>query len=357
VLAAWVAEMDFDVAPAIRSAVLAAVDREDFGYTQADTTELTTACSSFLRDVYAWEVPIARVFLVADVLTGVAGAFDVFVPAGSRVVIPTPAYPPLFEVVELGGRQVVPVPMTEDAGRSTLDLDAIEAALRAGARSVLLCSPHNPTGRVFSEDELCALATIVEHHGARVVSDEVHAPLVYCGHRHVPYASVSEGAANHTITVTSASKAWNVAGLKCAQVIVSNHADAVVWRRLPVFKVAGATPLGIAASTAAYTEAREWRTELVAYLDGNRRFLGELLAHSLPGVEYRAPDATFLAWLDCRALELADPARHFLDHAGVAVSDGAPFGAGFAQHVRLNFATSSAVLERIVRAMGASRRA
>jgi cystathionine beta-lyase len=351
VLAAWVAEMDFDVAPAIRAALLAAIDREDFGYTEADTTELTTACSEFLSAAYGWTVPATRIFLVADVLTGVAGAFDVFVPPERAVVVPTPAYPPLFEIVELGGRRVVPAPLVDEAGRSTLDLDAIDTALRAGARAVLLCNPHNPTGRAFTADELGRLAAIVEHHGARVVADEVHAPLVYAGHRHVPYASVSGAAAAHTITVTSASKTWNVAGLKCAQVIVSNHADATVWRGLRVFEVAGPTPIGIAASTAAYTGARAWREELIGYLDGNRRLLGELIGTLLPGVAYRAPEATFLAWLDCRALGLADPARHFLDRGGVALSDGPPFGAGCEQLVRLNFATSRAILERIVRAM------
>ena len=354
VLAAWVAEMDFDVAPAIRSALLEAVDREDFGYTEADTSELTTACAQFFDAAYGWAVPATRIFLVADVLSGIAGALDVFVPPGCGVVVPAPAYPPQFEIVELGGRRVVPVRMRDDGTRATLDLDAITDALRAGARAVLLTNPHNPTGRVFTNDELLALAEIVERHGARVVSDEVHAPLVYAGHRHVPYATVSDAAAAHAVTVTSASKAWNLAGLKCAQVIATNHADAAAWRRLPVFKVAGATPIGIAASTAAYTAARAWRAELVSYLEGNRRFLETAIATELPGVQWHASEATFLAWLDCTRLGLPDPARHFMDHAGVAVSDGPPFGAGSEQYVRLNFATSRALLERIVRAMGES---
>jgi len=354
VLAAWVAEMDFAVAPAIRSALLAAVDREDFGYTEADPSELTTACARYFESAYGWTVPATRIFLVADVLTGIAGALDAFVPRGCDVVVPTPAYPPQFEIVELGGRRVAPVPMAAGGARATLDLDAMETALRAGARAVLLTNPHNPTGRVFTVDELVALAALVDHHGARVVADEVHAPLVYPGHRHVPYATVSDAAAQHAITVTSASKAWNLAGLKCAQVVATNHDDAAAWRRLRVFEVAGTTPLGIAASTAAYTDALAWRTELVAYLDGNRRFLVDALASELPGVRVHEPEATFLAWLDCTALGFADPARHFLDQAGVAVSDGPPFGAGSEQCVRLNFATSRALLERIVHALGAS---
>jgi cystathionine beta-lyase len=172
----------------------------------------------------------------------------------------------------------------------------------------------------------------------------------------VPYATVSEAAAAHTITVTSASKAFNLAGLKCAQVIASNHADAARWRELRVFEVPGPTPIGIAASVAAYREAGAWLEGLVGYLDGNRRLLGELLAAHLPAITFHPPEATFLAWLDCSALGLDDPARFFLDHGGVAVSDGPPFGAGCDQHVRINFATSRALLERIVGAMGEAYR-
>ena len=357
VLAAWVAEMDFDVAPPVRAALLEAVDREDFGYVPADLTELTTACAGFLASAYDWVVTPARIFPVADVLVGIAGALDVFLPPAGRVVVPTPAYPPFFEIIELGGREVVEVPMIDDAGRPTLDLGAIATALEGGAGAVLLCNPHNPTGRAFSHDELAPLAELVDRHGARVIADEVHGPLVYPGHRHVPYATVSAAAAEHGVTLTSASKAWNLAGLKCAQIVMSNHADAKRWRELPVFKVAGPTPLGIAASTAAYRSGQVWRRDLVGYLDESRRRLGELIATELPGVAYRAPDATYLAWLDCAGLGVDAPAPFFLENARVALSDGPPFGVGNAHHVRLNFATSHALLEQIVRAMGAATRA
>ena len=352
VLAAWVAEMDFDVAPTVRAAIVDAVDREDFGYVEADLGALTTACAAFIDMQYRWVVPAARIFPVADVLSAIATALDVFVEPGSGVVVPTPAYPPFFEVVELTGRPVVEAPMIREADRDALDLDVIDAALAGGARALLLCSPHNPTGRVFTTEELVALAAIVDRHGARVVADEVHAPLVYAGHDHVPYATVSDAAAAHTLTVTSASKAFNLAGLKCAQVIASNHADAVRWRQLRVFEVAGPTPIGIAASVAAYRDSATWLRDLVTYLDGNRRYLAELLATNLPAISFRRPESTFLSWLDCSGLGLDDPARFFLDHAHVAVSDGPPFGTGCAQHVRLNFATSRALLEQIVVAMG-----
>jgi cysteine-S-conjugate beta-lyase len=351
VLAAWVAEMDFDVAPPVRAALLEAVAREDFGYPQADLRELTAACAGFFANAYGWEVSPTRVFPVADVLTGIAGALDVFSPPACRVVVPTPAYPPFFEIIELGGREVAATPMVIEGGRFALDCDAIDAELRAGARAVLLCSPHNPTGRVFDQAELARLAEIVDEHGARVVADEVHAPLVYPGHHHVPYATVSPGAGEHTVTITSASKAWNLAGLKCAQVVVTNHDDAARWRTLPVFQVPGPTPLGIAASTAAYRVGNEWLGQLIDYLDGNRQLLVGQLGAELPEVACVPPEATYLAWLDCTDLGVPDPARFFLDHAQVALSDGPPFGTGNDTFVRLNFATSRALLERIVHAM------
>jgi cystathionine beta-lyase len=347
VLAAWVAEMDFDTEPAVRAAIAAAVEREDFGYIPADLDELTTGCAAFMQTQYGWDVAPARVFPVADVLTGIRASFDVFDPERHPVVVPTPAYPPFFEIIELGGRAVEAVPMREGC----LDVEGIDAALGRGARTVLLCSPHNPTGRVFTATELGALADVVERRRARVVADEVHAPLVYAGARHVPYAMISEATAAHAITVTSMSKAYNLAGLKCAQVIASNHEDAKRWRALRVFEVAGPTPIGIAASIAAYRPS-PWLTELVGYLDANRHFLVERLAQEAPAVTCNLPAATFLAWLDCHALQIDDPARFFLDRAHVALSDGPPFGPGCEHHVRLNFATSRGLLDRIVTAMG-----
>src|SRR5689334_2434040 len=161
--------MDFDVAPAVRAALLEAVDREDFGYVAADLSDLTNACAEFLAAVHGWTVPPARIFPVADVLTGIAGAFDLFFAPGAGVVVPTPAYPPFFEIVELTGRPVIPAPMVRSPAGDALDLDAIDAALAGGSGGVLLCNPHNPTGRAFTPDELLGLAAVVDRHGARVV--------------------------------------------------------------------------------------------------------------------------------------------------------------------------------------------
>ena len=356
VLAAWVAEMDFDVAPPVLAAIREAVEREDFGYPVADLSELTEVCAAHLSAVHGWDVRPNRVLPVADVLGGIAGSLRLDVRDGAPVVVPTPAYPPQFEVVELAGRRVVEVPMVVEGARHVLDVDRIGRALADGAGAVLLTNPHNPTGRAFGAEELRSLAEVVERHGARVISDEVHAPLALPGARHVPYASVSDAAAAHTTTVVSASKAWNVPGLRCAQVVASDHDTATRWRRRRVFEVAGPTSIGIAASVAAYRDGEAWRGGLVEHLDANRALLVELVASELPGVVMRPPEATYLAWLDCAALGLDDPAATFLARGRVAVSDGPPFGAGNESMVRLNFGTSRELLERIVAAMGSAAR-
>jgi cysteine-S-conjugate beta-lyase len=359
VLPAWVAEMDVGVAEPVREALLAAIARGELGYPPpGDRTELPAACAGFLAAAHGWAVDPAAVHPVCDVLTGVRIALGLSGAPGTPVVLPTPAYPPFFDVVRQSGRPPAEVPMVDGPGGFALDLDGVDRALRAGATAVLLCTPHNPTGRVFRRAELAALAATVERHGARVVSDEVHAPLAHPGHRHVPYAAATPEGARHTITVVSASKAWNMPGVKCAQVVLTDPADRARWEEaVPAFEQAGASPLGIAANIAAYTAGGQWLAQVRAQLDVQRTALAGLVDRHLPGVRYRVPEATYLAWLDCRGLGLdRPPGEVFLDRGRVAVNDGAEFGAAGAGFVRLNFGTAGDRLEEIVRRMGVALR-
>lgn len=356
VLAAWVAEMDYRTAPAVRDALSAAVARDFVGSPPRDADSgLPEACAEWLATSsprrLGLRVEPAQVRILPDVLKGVELAVDTFSRPGSAVVVTTPSYPPFFEVVRVCDRPLAEVPMTLDAGRYTLDLAGIDAALAAGAGVVVLCNPYNPLGRVFTPTELSALAEVVERHGARVVADEIHAPLTYPGARHTPYATVSPAAAAHSVTLVSASKAWNLPGLKCAEAVLTNPADVEAWDRLPKLRTHGASTLGIAAHIAAFRHGASWLEETVAHLDGNRRLLGELLRGLLPDVGYHLPEATYLAWLDCRGLGVADPAGLFLSRARVALNDGVTFGAPGRGFVRLNFATSRSILERLVKAM------
>ena len=357
VIGAFVAEMDFGVAPPVEAALLDVIRRTDFGYlSPLAVAAMAEACAAWQRDHYGWDVDPARVRPLPDVITGLAAAITVFSRPGSPVILPTPAYMPFLTVPGSLGRDIIQVPMADDGGRRVLDLDGIDAAFKRGGHLLILCNPSNPVGRVYGKDELTAVAEVVEANGGRVFADEVHAPLLYPGGTHVPYASLSPAAAGHTVTGTAASKGWNLPGLKCAQLVLSSDVDTATWAEHgSTFEHGTSTP-GVQASTAAYRDGGPWLDDVVAYLDGSRALLGGLLAEHLPGVGYRPPEGTYLAWLDCRAmaadlrLDVA-PAEFFLARARVMLTDGAACGTAGRGHVRLNFATPRPILAEIVRRM------
>ena len=352
-IGAWVAESDLGTAPAVIAALHTAVNAGRLGYLPPPiAAEMGRATSEWMHDRFNWQVGAARIHALPDVITGLVVAMEHFSRPGSAVIVPTPAYMPFLTVPAMHDRTAFEVPMAASGGRAVLDLEAIERELAAGAGLVVLCNPLNPGGRVFERDELVALSEVVERHGARVFADEVHAPIVFGGARHVPYASVSPAASAHSITVTSASKAWNLPGLKAAQLILTNDADAELWAALGPFASHGASTLGVIANTVAYREGREWLDATVAYYDTNRLLLGELLAERLPEVVYTPPEGSYIAWLDVRALDLGDdPATALQKRANLSVTDGRACGVVGAGHIRLILATPRPILERIVDAL------
>ena len=358
-IGAWVAEMDLGTAPAVTQALHEAVDQARFGYLTPQAAEqMARACSGWHARRYGWEVPPAWISPLPDVIAGLQAAIEHYTPPGSPVVLPTPAYMPFRTVPGLLGRELVEVPMVSHDGRMTYDLDGIDRALGAGAGLVVHVNPHNPLGRVFSAEEQLALADVVDRHGARVFSDEIHAPLVHPGAVHRPYASLSAATARHTLTATSASKAWNLPGLKAAQLVLSDAADVEHWAGVGFLFGHGASTPGVLAAAAAYDAGGPWLDGVLTYLDGNRRLLGDLLAERLPEVGYRPPEGTYLAWLDCRALGVdGSVGEFFLEQAGVALVDGPECGAPGAGHVRLNFATGRGLLTTMVDRMAAAARA
>jgi cystathionine beta-lyase len=358
-LGAFVAEMDFGTAPAVTKALHAAIDGNRLGYLpEQAAAELAEACAAWQQRRYGWTVPPAWISPVADVLAALQAVIELYTPPGSPIVLPTPAYMPFLRLPALLDRPLLEVPFVERDGRPTYDLEGIERAFAAGGRLLVHVNPHNPLGRVFTVEEQLALADVVERAGARVFADEIHAPLVHPGAVHRPYASLSPATAAHTVTGTSASKAFNLPGLKAAQVLLSNDDDAALWADRSYLYVHGAATLGVLAATTAYTDGESWLTGVLHYLDGNRRALAGLLAEHLPQVGYRPPEGTYLAWLDCGELGLGDcPGAFFLEQAGVALVDGPECGAPGAGHVRLNFGTPRPVLAAIVERMGAAVRA
>ena len=351
VLPAFVAEMDFDVAEPVTAAVRDALDNGDLGY--PDKGDLGDAVAAFAAARLGWTVDPELVFAIPDVMTGITETLLGLTAPGDGVLINPPVYPPFFFRISLLGRQVVEAPLAVDgAGRYDLDLDLIDSVLAAGhVRAYLLCSPHNPVGRVWSQAQLTAIADSCARHGTALIVDEIHAPLILPGARHVPFLALDHPVTERVITFSSASKGWNIPGLKCGVAIAGSPAAAAVlserWDAL-----LAAEP-GILGSIAAFTRGHAWLDAMLAQIAVNRDLLARLLVQHLPAVRYVPPEASFLAWLDCRALGLGDdPAAAFLERGRVALSPGPDFGVPGRGHARLNMGTSPELLAEIVRRMG-----
>jgi cystathionine beta-lyase len=352
VLPAWVAEMDFPLAEPIKQRLRRAIDSDDCGY--AHPTALPNAFAAFAKSRFGWTVDPSRVRTAPEVMVAIAEILRVVTKPGDGVVINPPVYPPFAMVIEEVGRNVVDVPLAHVPGGGwDLDLDALEKAFADGAKAYLLCNPHNPVGRVFEKSQLETIAKLAKQYGVVVLADEIHAPLTLPGAVHVPFVSVSEPLGANAITITSASKAWNIAGLKCAVIVAGSTAMQSALRALPVELTERTGHLGVLANIAAFEEGASYLDALVKHLDRNRVLMAELLGMYLPAVRYLPPQAGYLAWLDCSALGLGDePAKVFLKKGKVALMRGLDFGRQGACFARVNMGTSSAILSEVVGRMG-----
>ena len=368
VLPLWVAEMDVNLAPTVADALRRAIDNGDTGYPCG--TDLAEAVCEFASRRWQWhDLEVSRTAIVPDVMLGIVEMLRLVTDRGDAVIVNPPVYAPFYAFVSHDGRRVIEAPLDGD-GR--IDLDALEEAFAratasGGRVAYLLCNPHNPTGSVPTVDELCGVAGLARRFRVRVVSDEIHAPVILSGSRFTPYLTVP--GAEDALAVISASKAWSLSGLKAALAIAGPEAAADL-RRMPEEVSHGPSHLGVIGHAEAFRTGGDWLDALLDGLDANRTLLGDLIAEHLPGVKYQRPQGTYLAWLDCRELgfedtgaeeaaeglavvaDLSGPARWFLDHARVALSSGHVFGTGGARHVRLNFATSQAILTEAISRMG-----
>ena len=352
----WVADMDFAVAEPIRRALQRHVDTSDLGYpVHPDPTDLPDVFAARARERYGWTVDPDRVEVLTDVMQGVYVGLQQLSEPGAGVVVQTPIYSPFFGAVRHTGRKLLESPLVARGTRFEIDLDDLRAQA-AGARVLLLSHPHNPTGRCYGRAELEAIAEIVLANDLTVVSDEIHADLVLTGERFVPFASIAPEVGARTLTLNSASKAFHIAGLRCAVAVFGSSEMRRRFLAVPRHVRGGINILGFEATRAAWLHGGPWLEAVLAHLRGNRDFVARTVAATLPGVIHRPPEATYLAWLDCRALALEPtPFRFFLERAEVALSDGATFGAPGEGFVRLNFATSRAIvseaLERMAKAL------
>jgi cysteine-S-conjugate beta-lyase len=353
VLPAFVAEMDFDPAREIKDAVRAQLDSGDLGYPHKG--ELGEAFAEFAADRLGWTLDPDLVFAVPDVMTGIVEVIQAVTEPGAGVVINPPVYAPFFFRLQLAGRRIVEAPLLhgQDGGYD-LDLDALDRALaQPGTAAYLLCNPHNPLGRVWSRDELAATADVCDRRGVAVLVDEIHAPLVLAGAGHVPFHTLDHPAARRAVVFSSASKGWNIPGLKCGIAVAGGAEHAAIlaqrWDALL------ASHLGVHASIAALRQARGWLDAAVAQIHLNAHQLSTLLAERLPGVSYRPPQASFLAWLNCRDLGLGDdPAAVFLDRGKVALSSGPDFGSQGRGFARLNIGTAPELVADAVERMASA---
>ena len=346
VLPLWVAEMDVELAPAVREALNAAIGRGDTGYPFAE--QYAQALSDFAARRWDWTgLRADHTALVPDVMLGITEVLRLITQPGDAVVVTPPVYPPFYAFPTSAGRRIVEAPLGPD-GR--LDLETLDAAMEHAASTsqqavLLLSNPHNPTGAVHTREELQAVVAVAAAHRARIISDEIHGPLILPGARLTPLLSITEDA----FVATSASKAWNLAGLK-AGLIIAGEDSVSDLRRLPEEVRHGASHLGVIAQVAALTDTSGWLDDLLAALASNRTLLNDVVAHQLPQVSYTPAEGTYLAWLNCGG---KDPSHLFLERARVALNAGQTFGTGGAGHVRLNFATSPQILTEAVQRMAA----
>ncbi len=353
VLPVFVAEMDFDVDPAILDRVSETLRHSDTGYLDS-AGPLASAFARFADDQWDWRVDPATVHLATDVTVGVVEALRLDLPeVGGRVVLTPPVYPPFFEMVDEADAVAVTVPLLEDEDWA-LDLAGIERAFAAGADALLLCNPQNPTGRCHSRATLEALAALAARYDVFVVSDEVHAPLAHPGTVFTPFAPVARAAGARAVTVTSASKAWNLAGLKCAVIVAADDRSAELLTGLPEELAARTSILGLHANVAALS-CLSWRDDLVGLLVSNVALLEAELAEHAPSVRVVRPDAGYLAWLDFRGTGLGDdPARVLIDHGRVALNSGLAFGEPGRGFARINLACNPSTVVEAVRRIAAT---
>lgn len=354
VLPLWVAETDFDTCPAVKQAIQSGVDREYFGYERRNQS-VEKALAGFLHRRFGWQIEPTWVRLVPDVVKGVATAIDELTPQGSDVIVPVPSYHPFFDVPSAVKRPKVEVEMTKAEKNGTeewaFDYAALEAAFAstdnpAGVGAMIVCNPYNPLGRAWRPEELTKLVELADKYNVRLISDEIHAPVVYAPHKHTPLAALDETAARVTVTVLATSKGWNTAGLHCAQMIFTNPDDRAAMAKVSPLRTGSASTLGQVAAEAAYTDGEAWLDSELEYLQGNLDLLERRLPEVLPGAKFIRPEASFLLWVDLSEVPGLEekPGQQLLEGARVAFNEGTMFGSQGAGHVRINFGTSREIL-------------
>lgn len=353
VIPAWIADMDFAVAPEIRAALRQIIDTDDFGYTPHDLNEGTkNAFCGWMTTRHGWTPDPARIFVGSTMMQLMHATVMMFSEPGEGVIVQTPIYPGFLSVVAQNQRRLDENPLRRGNSHYEMDLDGLRRVVDDRTRILLLCNPHNPAGRAFRVDELRALADVALEHNLTVVANEVHMDLVYPPARHTPFASLGPEIAARTITLSSTSKGLNIAGLRCAVAHFGSAELMARFKQINTHIMGTPSIFSIIGAQAAWLHGGPTLDKILVQLDENRRRVSEFVQNELPGISFIPPEATYFAWLDCSALNLHTPAaKFFLENAKVALSPGGDFSSCTDRFSRLNFATSSEILEEILSRM------
>jgi cystathionine beta-lyase len=354
VLPAFVADMDFAVAAPIQQAIERIVRDRDYGYPlrngdRADRL-VANAFANRMKTRYGWELSPDLVVPMADLVQGTYAAILAFSDPGDGVVLQVPNYPPFREAINSTERELLALPMRDNGTRHVFDMDELAKLVNPRTRIFVLCNPQNPTGRVFSRDELLALGQFAIEHDLIVISDEIHSDLVFPGRQHIPFASLGPDIAARTVTLNSATKSFNIPGLRCAMMAFgSDDLRKRYHKRVPLKLTGAANIVGVDATVAAWEQCQPWLDAVMDHLLKARNRVTDVLAAEAPQIRFHAPESTYLTWLDCSKLGLSTTAfQFFLDKARIGFSAGETFDPDCSQFVRLNFATSMPILDDIL---------
>lgn len=354
VIASCVADMDFRIAPEIQAVIQHGVDIFDYVYPLREGRKadrlVAAAFAARMQNVCGWTVDTEQVLVLPDLVQATYAAILAFSKPGDGVIVQVPNYPPFREAIEVTDRRLIPLEMERTADSYAFDLEKLESAIDERTRIFLLCNPQNPTGRVFTRAELEKVAAFAEKHDLIVISDEIHSDLIYPGARHIPFAALSSAAAARSVTLNSATKSFNIAGLRCAVAYFGTEALMQSFhKQIPVRLTGAVNNIGIDATVAAWTKGQPWLNSVREHLLAMRNYVTETLSGEVPGIRFHIPEATYLLWLDCTDLDLEGSAfKYFLEHARIGFGAGETFHPNASKFVRMNFATSKPILDEML---------
>ncbi|MGG0647722.1 MalY/PatB family protein [Bacillus mycoides] len=347
---AWIADMDFEVPKPIQTALQKRTEHPIFGYTLPPENIGDIICN-WTKSQYNWEIQKEWIVFSAGIVPALSTSIQAITKEGEAVLVQPPIYPPFFEMVKTNNRQLCKSPLFKQNGIYKIDFEHLETQFKQGVKLMLLCSPHNPIGRVWTKEELTKLGTLCTQYNVTVVADEIHADIIYRGHTHTPFASLSEELAARTITCMAPSKTFNIAGLQASIIIIPNENLRNAFMSIQYRQgFHGLNTFAYTAMQSAYTECNDWLNEIRLYVEDNAQFACEYIQNHIPALSVIKPEGSFLLWIDCSHLDLSQDERTALleEKGKIIIEPGEKYGTGGEAHIRINIGCPRSVLEEIL---------